>query len=76
MKPITVLFFGSQGAGKGTQVQMLVDYLKSKSDRGVIRIDMGHELRELRDERRRRLGRFLEERGRTAEAAACLQGKE
>ncbi len=49
MKPLTVLFFGSQGAGKGTQVQMLIDYLKSQSDRGVIRIDMGQELRNLRD---------------------------
>jgi len=49
MKPVTILFFGSQGAGKGTQVQMLVDYLKQKSDRGVIRIDMGAELRSLRD---------------------------
>ena len=49
MEPVTVLFFGSQGAGKGTQVKMLVEYLKSKSDRGVIQIDMGHELRGLRD---------------------------
>ena len=49
MSPITVLFFGSQGAGKGTQVQMLIDYLKSKSERAVIRIDMGQELRNLRD---------------------------
>jgi adenylate kinase len=49
MQPITVLFFGSQGAGKGTQVQMLIDFLKQKSDRGVIRIDMGQELRNLRD---------------------------
>lgn len=49
MEPITVLFFGSQGAGKGTQVQMLIDHLKSSSDRGVIRIDMGQELRNLRD---------------------------
>src|ERR1043166_2088224 len=49
MQPITVLFFGSQGAGKGTQVQMLIDYLKSKSDQDVIRIDMGQELRNLRD---------------------------
>lgn len=49
MKPVTLLFFGSQGAGKGTQVQMLVDYLQSKSNRTVIRIDMGHELRSLRD---------------------------
>lgn len=49
MSPITVLFFGSQGAGKGTQVKMLMDYLKSKSDRGIIHIDMGAELRALRD---------------------------
>lgn len=49
MEPITVLFFGSQGAGKGTQVKLLVDFLKSKSDRGVIHIDMGQELRNLRD---------------------------
>ena len=49
MDPVTVLFFGSQGAGKGTQVKMLVDFLRSKSDRGVIHIDMGQELRNLRD---------------------------
>ncbi len=49
MKPITVLFFGSQGAGKGTQVKMLMDYLKSKGPAGIIHIDMGQELRALRD---------------------------
>ncbi len=49
MQALTVLFFGSQGAGKGTQVEMLVDYLMSKSDRGVVHIDMGQELRNLRD---------------------------
>lgn len=49
MNPITVLFFGSQGAGKGTQVSMLIDFLKSKSHSGIIRIDMGQELRNLRD---------------------------
>lgn len=49
MEPLTVLFFGSQGAGKGTQVKMLMDYLRSKSERGIIRIDMGQELRNLRD---------------------------
>jgi len=48
-KPITTLFFGSQGAGKGTQVKMLMDYLKSKGSRGIIHIDMGQELRALRD---------------------------
>jgi adenylate kinase len=49
MQPITVLFFGSQGAGKGTQVKMLMDHLRAKSDRGIIHIDMGVELRALRD---------------------------
>lgn len=49
MNPISVLFFGSQGAGKGTQVKMLIEYLRSKSDRKVVHIDMGQELRNLRD---------------------------
>src|SRR5690348_12757436 len=49
MQPLTLLFFGSQGAGKGTQVQMLIDYLKANTTNEVIRIDMGQELRALRD---------------------------
>lgn len=49
MNPMTVLFFGSQGAGKGTQVKLLIDYLKQRSERGVVHIDMGQELRNLRD---------------------------
>jgi len=49
MEPLTLLFFGSQGAGKGTQVQMLIDYLKAHTKNDVIHIDMGHELRALRD---------------------------
>lgn len=49
MEPLTVLFFGSQGAGKGTQVKMLIDHLKTKSNRSVVHIDMGQQLRNLRD---------------------------
>ena len=49
MQPITVLFFGAQGAGKGTQVKMLMDFLKAGSGRGINQIDMGSELRALRD---------------------------
>jgi adenylate kinase len=49
MTPLTLLFFGSQGAGKGTQVKLLMDFLRSKSDRGIVHIDMGNELRTLRD---------------------------
>ena len=49
MEPLTVLFFGSQGAGKGTQVNMLIEHLKTKAERGVVHIDMGQQLRNLRD---------------------------
>lgn len=48
-QPLTLLFFGSQGAGKGTQVKLLTEYLKNKADNGIIHIDMGAELRALRD---------------------------
>ncbi len=43
--PVTLLFFGSQGSGKGTQVSKIIEYLATKSDAKVIRIDMGAELR-------------------------------
>ncbi len=49
-RPFSVLFFGSQGAGKGTQVKLLMDFLKNREpERGIIHIDMGSELRALRD---------------------------
>ena len=50
--PTTVLFFGPQGAGKGTQVKLLIEALK-KDDTvagrlgGVIHIDMGQLLRNM-----------------------------
>lgn len=47
MKPITVLFFGPQGSGKGTQVKLLIEALKERSDRGVVHIDMGQLLRDM-----------------------------
>ncbi len=47
MNPVTVLFFGPQGAGKGTQVQLLIEVLKQRSDHGIIHIDMGQLLREM-----------------------------
>jgi len=46
MEPITVLFFGPSGAGKGTQVQMLMEALKKKGDNGIVYIEMGALLRE------------------------------
>lgn len=47
MNPITVLFFGPQGAGKGTQVRLLIEVLKKRSERGIIHIDMGQLLRDM-----------------------------
>ncbi len=48
-RPLSVLFFGSQGAGKGTQVKLLMEFLKRQEPRQIIHIDMGQELRNLRD---------------------------
>lgn len=45
MNPVTLLFFGAQGSGKGTQVGMLIEYLRTKSTAGIIHLDMGLELR-------------------------------
>lgn len=46
MEPITALFFGPQGAGKGTQVDLLVEELRKRDpQRGIIRMDMGGLLR-------------------------------
>ncbi|MDP2650002.1 MAG: nucleoside monophosphate kinase [bacterium] len=41
----TLLFFGPSGAGKGTQVQLLREFLETKSEHGVVYIEMGALLR-------------------------------
>ncbi len=46
-KPQTLLFFGPSGAGKGTQVDLLMDYLKKRSSREIIYMEMGALLRAL-----------------------------
>ncbi len=46
MHPTTVLFFGPSGAGKGTQVQMLMDALKKREERSIVYVEMGALLRE------------------------------
>ncbi len=46
MQPTTVLFFGPSGAGKGTQIQMLMDALKARHDADVVYVEMGALLRE------------------------------
>ncbi|HEY4513739.1 MAG TPA: nucleoside monophosphate kinase [Candidatus Paceibacterota bacterium] len=45
--PITVVFSGPQGSGKGTQVALLKKYLSERSDKGIISIEMGALLRSL-----------------------------
>lgn len=45
MNPVTLLFFGAQGSGKGTQVGKMIDYVRAKSSAAVIHLDMGVELR-------------------------------
>ena len=45
MNPLTVLFSGPSGAGKGTQVQMLIEALKKRDGREVVYIEMGALLR-------------------------------
>ena len=47
MTPVSVLFFGPQGSGKGTQVKLLIEELKKRSDQAVIHIDMGQLLRDM-----------------------------
>jgi len=47
MHSLTVLFFGPQGSGKGTQVKLLIENLKKRSDRSIIHIDMGQLLRDM-----------------------------
>ena len=50
VNPVTVLFFGPQGSGKGTQVSLLIEELKKRNAaRGTIRMDMGQLLREMAD---------------------------
>lgn len=45
MEPLTVLFFGVQGSGKGTQVKLLMEAIKARSEDAIIHIDMGALLR-------------------------------
>ena len=47
MRPVTVLFMGSQGAGKGTQARLLIEYLeKNDPDHKVLFHNAGSRFRE------------------------------
>lgn len=43
----TLIFLGPQGSGKGTQIQLLKEYIASKDSRSIVHFEMGKGLREL-----------------------------
>lgn len=47
MQPQTLVFFGIVGSGKGTQVKLLMDYLKQKDGREAVYAYPGDEYRKL-----------------------------
>lgn len=62
--PLTVVFFGIQGSGKGTQASMLAAHLERNSDVGVLSIEMGERLRGFASGSgfaSKRVGEYLEE---------------
>lgn len=47
MQPQTFIFFGIVGSGKGTQVQLLTDFLKAKDGKETVYASPGNEYRKL-----------------------------
>ena len=47
MQVQTYVFFGQVGSGKGTQVNLLMDYLKQKDDRDIVYAGAGDSFRKL-----------------------------
>lgn len=47
MNPMTFVIVGRSGCGKGTQAKLLVEYLKSKSEREVFYLSSGQAFRDL-----------------------------
>ncbi len=47
MKPQTFVFFGIVGSGKGTQVKLLMDFLKKENGLGCVYVYPGNEYRRL-----------------------------
>lgn len=48
VQPLTIIFLGPQGCGKGTQITLLKEYLaKQDPGRAIVHFEMGKNLREL-----------------------------
>jgi len=45
MQPQTFVFFGQVGSGKGTQIELLTDFLKKKDGREIVYVSPGKEYR-------------------------------
>ena len=48
-EPLTLIFTGPQGAGKGTQVNLILDYLKDNDIRPVLHSDSGVNFRAMKE---------------------------
>lgn len=45
MEPVTCIFMGRSGCGKGTQAKLLMDYLHTKSDHKITYVETGERFR-------------------------------
>ncbi len=45
MDLLTIIFIGRSGCGKGTQIEKLIDYIKSKDKRGIFHMEAGSRFR-------------------------------
>ena len=52
MLPQTFIFFGRSGSGKGTQVRLLIDYLKKEDPtREALYLETGQQIREFSEKK-------------------------
>ncbi|MEK7065915.1 MAG: nucleoside monophosphate kinase [Patescibacteria group bacterium] len=49
MQPLTFVFFGRSGSGKGTQAKLLMKFLREKTPRKVLYLETGQMLRDFMD---------------------------
>ncbi len=59
--PLTFLFYGRSGAGKGTQAKLLQEYLEQHTDRKVLYVETGNGLRDLATKDKYLTGRMANE---------------
>jgi adenylate kinase len=50
MSPQTIILFGPSGSGKGTQANLLIEYLKNKDSKDVLYLETGQRFRDFAQE--------------------------